>query len=131
MTHKCATCGGTATRCEPRHDDPLCRECNIDCPVCLGAGSFPDRMPARDAVADAETLRAVVQTLAKQESDHFATNLLFGHPATANTRHFDLKEAIVVLADNWNGTAYAIDVNTKRTISAARAAFRAVPGLRG
>ena len=37
-----------------------CKEPFTPCPVCLGAGSFPDRMPAADALADAETLRLVL-----------------------------------------------------------------------
>lgn len=87
-THPCDACGGRgdnivttafgrrARECAGKHSWSrvarssdrnvwICSHCQGErvwqrCPVCLGAGSFPDRMPARDALADAETLRIAV-----------------------------------------------------------------------
>lgn len=60
-THPCDACGGFAYLCSGcsgggRYWDVRHSCVRIACPVCLGAGRFPDRMPAADAVADAETL---------------------------------------------------------------------------
>lgn len=95
MTHPCDACGGFAYLCGGcsgggRYWDIRHSCVRVACPVCLGAGSFPDRMPARDAVADAETLQTV-------------------GPRIIGREPYTVIEAIRF----------------------ARAAFRAVPGLRG
>lgn len=73
------------------------------CPVCRGAGRISDRMPVADALADAETLRRA-----------------YGLGSPLPTRDI---EAVI-------GRARINDVR-KITRACARAAFRAVPGLRG
>ncbi len=63
-SHVCGACGGTGHFAAHGHwTEPL----NIPtCPVCLGAGRISDRMPAADAMADAETGRS---SHAEQEQD--------------------------------------------------------------
>ena len=68
--HTCGACGGSGNpkpcecrvrRCYVPHDECDCG-CSKGiagghaCPVCLGAGRISDRMPAADAMVDAETL---------------------------------------------------------------------------
>ncbi len=141
-THPCDACGGTGTAIEyayepARHSarfqhHPACEafvpgsvfacECPPPpCPVCLGAGSFPDRMPARDALADAETLRG------------FCDENIY-------SRDFPLFSSYPLIAI-WkcgNSGWTVRSINRRREYEAwsraecqARAAFRAVPGLRG
>lgn len=100
-----------------RLSDGKCATCVVDaeCPVCLGAGSFPDRMPARDAVADAETLYGIAyaEALAERERDAVFCHL------------YSAREAGRMAIGG------ARDFAGERGELAARAAFRAVPGLRG
>lgn len=72
------------------------------CPVCLGAGRISDKMSVRDAVADAETLGTEIA-----EASYLVRTLGLLHKRTGEL-------AAVLYARG-----------------AARAAFRAVPGLRG
>lgn len=98
-----------------------CQWCDVGrCPICLGAGSFPDRMPARDALADAETLRLYC--------------LLVVSPETP----YDLDALVVAdLVLDCHMSGLLNDSPGRRewghihAQDAARAAFRAVPGLRG
>lgn len=78
-----------------------------NCPVCLGAGAISDRMPAADAQADASTL----------------TSYLIGYGNPWKTRAAVLAWTPWPLNDD--------SINHYDVITAARAAFRAVPGLRG
>lgn len=78
----------------------------VACPVCLGAGSISDVMPAADAVADAETL----------------TPWLFKPDDPIYRCSVAAIEGIEYADEFWAGE------NAER---AAHAAFRAVPGLRG
>ena len=128
-THPCDACGGTgeAGACGRDHGSGCCKLHNgclceqpwewirvngASCPVCLGAGRFPDRMPVKDAVADAETLWLVSLNLYRDNPEPFETleraRLLICH----------------AIAD-----ASVVDP-LGRVKNAARAAFRAVPGLR-
>jgi hypothetical protein len=85
------------------------------CPVCLGSGRISDRMPVADALADAETLRALMI-----DAEH------------ASGRLSDVKLAQEAGNDAEAWSAYERDALAYVYASnAARAAFRAVPGLRG
>lgn len=75
-------------------------------------------MPARDAVADAETLRMNAAALRSPERFWYSGNDLTPLLAEA---HWQAYMAL-------NG---ALDFTQERGELAARAAFRAVPGLRG
>ena len=95
QTHECAACGGTGDKFEHAYAKAGCNcpACGgLVCLICLGAGRISDRMPVADAMADAETVRRIVEPYAVTE---------------INGPVVDLYNA------------------------AARAAFRAVPGLRG
>lgn len=97
--HACDACDGTGW---------AVRGCVYDrtnaCPVCLGEGRISDQMPARDALADAETLR-LNQRTGRAGYETWA--------AGSWGLHFQQ-----------NGWLGAVEL-------AAHAAFRAVPGLRG
>lgn len=141
--HACDACGGSGQysdpgRCRPgRHrvvqasHGAFCGLCGCSlslsgeplscagCPVCLGAGSFPDQMPARDAVADAETLCRAGQSV---YVDHLHYN------------QTERRAALPVLILD-GGTRMPLfktrpDRNRDRAVNTASAAFRAVPGLR-
>jgi len=73
------------------------------CPVCLGAGRISDRMPVADALADAETLRVVGMNAGPLPTVRWLYVLSWTLPQFPD----------------W-----------KTAHHAARAAFRAVPGLR-
>lgn len=109
-THPCDACGGrgvTVGRPPVLADGTIVAISHpIVCPVCLGAGHFSDMMPARDAVADAETLRLLTYNDFSgpvQDLNHCLTQIFFARG---------------------RGTHRAC------AMAAARAAFRAVPGLR-
>ena len=106
MSHECAGCGGSGKRATvglPRlSQDWRDRVCL----VCLGSGRISDRMPARDAVADAETLTSCL----------IAYGNAWKARALLNWTTWPLSSVIIDYYD---------------AIHAARAAFRAVPGLRG
>jgi hypothetical protein len=110
-THACDACGGSEVMLLPC--DPNCAcggEAYFDCPVCLGAGSFPDQMPVADAVADAETLRVLLpHRLMLTDLPYLHVRCSADIPAWEDAEN---------TACEWSR-------------SAARAAFRAVPGLRG
>ena len=112
MAHKCAACGGSGRKFLPPKEgsthQPNGR--HIKCPTCLGSGRISDRMPVADAMADAETLRV-----------HTARLLGGGHAWAA------LQHGVIAERRAWQGkTAEAASFARE----AARAAFRAVPGLR-
>lgn len=83
------------------------------CPVCRGAGRISDRMPAADAVADAETLRLALKITKSGNPDCY------------------VKGGFAVAALVHPGVVHQLDAAVPYAIEAARAAFRAVPGLRG
>ena len=99
-SHPCAACGGSGL--VPRYFEGQ----QYMCPVCLGAGSISDKMPARDAVADADTLTSCL----------IAYGNAWKARALLNWTTWPLNSAVIDYYD---------------AIHAARAAFRAVPGLRG
>jgi len=106
-THPCDACGGRGSYYAAQLTSS--RTVWTRCPVCLGAGQFPDRMPVADAVADAETLRPWIPY----------THWLFT-PAVAN-----------VIRYSRGSRGRAAEYAAFDAVAAARAAFRAVPGLRG
>lgn len=96
-TRPCLACEGRGwLAC--RRDEPGWRLVK-DCPVCLGSGRVEAKPSVRDALADAETLRAN-NYLDGVSSDCLRT------PMSALWSYIDAR-------------------------GSARAAFRAVPGLRG
>lgn len=105
-SHECDACGGTGRYTFYYPANPIIRA-HINCPVCLGAGAISDRMPAADAQADASTL----------------TSYLIGYGNPWKTRAAVLAWTPWPLNDD--------SINHYDVITAARAAFRAVPGLRG
>lgn len=112
-------CGGLADTCD---GCPDClglgcyrereRNGSHDCPACSGRGWQSDAMPVSDALADAETLWRFAWDGGAEVGDLT--------PAYLDAAAVDLREA--ELLD---------DFAAPIAQSAARAAFRAVPGLRG
>lgn len=125
VDHECSACGGTGCRFESTHGGRL-RPCEAPCPVCLGTGRISDRMPVADALADAETLRAF-------QRDPYPPNFLLRTlaPDAYATEHGALRCG--VSADLWaRGHFYETEwALVDDAAHAARAAFRAVPGLKG
>lgn len=119
--HTCDACGGTGDANDYRpacsndaHGDGCgCGDAPFPCPVCLGEGRFPDRMPVADAMADAETLR-----LALIEHDRLSHGL-------------GMTDCEWVVRDSYARLRNPDGVARCEVAIEARAAFRAVPGLRG
>lgn len=107
----CRICGGSGLNEDWRGGD-LVESWEL-CAACGGDGQFPARVPASDAMADAETLRLAWVDRARR---------LYGVP-----------ESFIVVfhttAHMWRNAEILECYNSARY--AARAAFRAVPGLRG
>lgn len=132
-SHECSACGGTGRQDTDAFGSPhgkrvriypgptiecLCgREwpclCAPPCPVCLGSRRCSDVRTARDAMVDAETLRTIAsQNDAPGAWDAFTAGC-------AGERVADCLE-------------YGLDAHASyHARYGARAAFRAVPGLRG
>jgi hypothetical protein len=100
------------------------------CPVCQGAGRISDVMPAKDALADAETLR----TVAHEVATHCYGGGWDGRQCD------DCNEAVLALRIHWSPDGasmdscvwrYSAETNAQTCRDEAHAAFRAVPGLRG
>lgn len=115
--HTCDACDGIGMVFDELHFHP-------DCPVCLGSGTISDRMPVADALADAETLH-----LNAIPSDNDECTLAQGFGLQAR---FWIKDSLSKCS-RWTGDDYAESQDRAKTkaCAAARAAFRAVPGLRG
>jgi len=101
-TRDCRACGGDGR--DIRHSAIPSLSTFRPCPVCLGSGRVSDVIPAQDAVADAEILW--------WEIDHHWRGIISDRIGRA-------------LIQTWPSSA------GKYARQAARAAFRAVPGLRG
>jgi hypothetical protein len=89
------------------------------CPVCQGSGRISDVMPAADAMADAETVRLAAKRRPGLRSD-------VRHASYYGARVLDYtcdRDDI--------GDVDPADVAAGYAQTAARAAFRAIPGLRG
>lgn len=135
--HKCDACGGSGfVKPRRRAGVPFSgtRYDQQPCPVCLGRGEHPNRMPVADAVADAETLRRYLRLLSGRNSEckpaiWFEVAVRYGQ----QTRRY-IEDALVVprpLYDR-DGPSERLYLAIQRTTQGgARAAFRAVPGLRG
>lgn len=106
QTRACAACGGSGMIWQ-WCDKSRTRDERVVCPVCLwrNNGRISDRMPAADAMADAETLR------------------LHGMPG--DIREYGATAALLLY------TTEMVDAAPHYARLEARAAFRAVPGLRG
>lgn len=123
VSHPCAACGGSGrvpVSCDsPWHRAKLC-SCNFGmdrpCPVCLGAGRISDKMPARDAVADAETLARIADSVLGAYED--------GIYPFQNSH-------VTARLQGWLAITGAETYSDHRALLAARAAFRACLGLRG
>lgn len=111
-THPCDACGGTGVGSD-REPIGVPGFVAMRCAICRGAGSFPDRMPIADAVADATTLWLVSLNIYRD-----------------NPEPFEALERARLLICHAIADASVVDP-LGRTKNAARAAFRAVPGLRG
>lgn len=108
----CLACGGTCGLSPFTEDGFYCPDNPNGCPACDGRGWQSDQMPASDAIADAETLR-LARTLAP-----YQTWLALQAAAFCG-------RSPVLFMDPTSEHAWEIGRD------AARAAFRAVPGLRG
>jgi hypothetical protein len=86
------------------------------CPVCQGAGRISDVMPAKDALADAETLRGFWHELARETG--------------VEARFHLTQQTTARLWQNGMFGHYLPWECADSASSAARAAFRAVPGLK-
>ena len=120
-SHACDACGGSGLGNDHAVSDgrccPLGSEC-IDCLSCFGAGRISDVMPASDALADAETMVMVLRDMNARGAIGVLDCLSALGTAAANGRYAAAE------ASTWASASY-------RAHDAARAAFRAVPGLRG
>ena len=128
--HTCGACGGSGRTDKPHqiggssfyggwiraggYESPT--SALVICHVCLGAGRILDRMPAADALADAETLAVFAAVYhfpqIKSLSSCWRRALNIQEIAQPDSGY---DEHRAVLQAHW----------------LARAAFRAVPGLRG
>ncbi len=162
--HECAGCGGRDGSCLAETElggdsDGLGMAGGSyvpaplpQCSVCLGAGRISDRMPARDAVADAETLRLNCESRAPEWAwtrRHVIEAAALGGDSTL--AWFSPREAarsalraVPSLRSGDCARQEAYDHGAVRgsiglvacfcrdcAPFTARAAFRAVPGLRG
>lgn len=100
MTRPCKACEGTGYSALLCSRAPRCMCMDHPCEACAGSGQVSERIPAADAVADAETLR------------------------------FALQDAGLGLALFYRADAFNAEPPHETRVC-ARAAFRAVPGLRG
>lgn len=118
-SHVCSACGGTGCSVHVDHRASSQRVCrHAPCQVCLGAGRISDAVTREDSIADAETLRMNAAAFHSPERFWYSGNDLTPLLAEA---HWQAYMAL-------NG---ALDFAQERGELAARAAFRAVPGLRG
>lgn len=112
-THECAACCGDGKVPYTHHRGWACVK---PCPVCLGAGRISDVMPVSDSIADAETLRGSWEIVYEHTTGEFAITGL----TERTTAH--------LWTSGFGG--YIPGECAEAASAAARAAFRAVPGLR-
>ncbi len=93
---------------------------NGPCPACCGSGSVTRTIPVADAMADAETLRRVALVTSSYRTRDRRT-------ALGRAEAYGSLAGVVANLDLESGPKQS----QKCAIEAARAAFRAVPGLRG
>lgn len=94
------------------------------CPVCLGSGRISDRMPVADAVADAETLCGIKAEDGGQER-HRGRCRRWHMTLLGRAQRHGESAASYTKCDHGETSAPYF------SREAARAAFRAVPGLKG
>jgi hypothetical protein len=97
--------------------------CRVPCLVCQGAGRISDAMPVKDALADAETLRLNV-TSELPPGQRWSRALGTVSKALAEAEWF------AVVAGGMARKGIRAE-SAAQAAAAARAAFSAVPGLRG
>jgi hypothetical protein len=106
-TRECRGCDGRAWSL-PYDTEHIGWSACPDCPICLGSGQVEAKPSVRDAEADAETLRGMTHT----------------KPATNMTRQGIARAGLGIAFETVHDGPALVQ-------NAARAAFRAVPGLRG
>lgn len=115
----CKACEGTGSqnpRFRHRGGETAWRESRAGqaCLACIGTGRVTERIPASDAIADAETLRRNSRL-----------------PGSGPRFHWDVFDAENMAA--WSFVTERVNgivTGHPAALAAARAAFRAVPGLR-
>jgi hypothetical protein len=124
-SHPCDACGGSGVvdaRGAGRSGPVI-----TSCPVCQGSGRISDRVPVSDSLADADALRLCASRLYGKGCQGFVRNrLIEADMYGCEARGWSKQEPVGRYA-GWDTAAIAAD-KAKR---AARAAFRACPGLRG
>lgn len=125
-THECSACDGTGCElCCFDHDHcgntSRFADCCRICPVCLGSGVISDAMPVSDALADAETLRL------EAEVRWYAPRQRYEGIGARTARWIDDAADIGRRLRAGNDTTWIAAMDA---LFSARAAFRAVPGLR-
>lgn len=123
-SHRCDACGGAgySGHCGCWYSAWEGSDCAHLCPVCDGEGSFSDQMPASDALADAETLRNVVDAQ-RYPIDAFDW-----------VRYPDLQALRCGISTDPRGAGlwrYSVQTHVDDARFAARLAFWAAPALRG
>lgn len=98
----------------------------VACSACQGSGVIVDRIPASDALADAETLRLHPIGEGRLRKDP-AT----GHKYRAMNRYLVIRDADYLATRLRAAGPDCIENLAYVTERVTRAAFRAVPGLRG
>lgn len=110
QSRPCKACEGTGLGAAHVVSDGLCcpfgSEC-IDCGACYGSGTISERIPAADALADAETLVEIANY----------------EPESMTARALGLIEIAT-------SARCACEAESHPPNTVARLAFRAVPGLR-
>lgn len=114
----CAACDGTGR--QPAWCEPCASYHGMDrrCAACTGTGRILESIPASDAIADAETLFSAARVHYDYVSGEFVLNVLNEDAMTARLWQAGLLGHYI---------SYECADSAR---DAARAAFRAVPGLR-
>jgi hypothetical protein len=125
VSHACDACGGSGQHHKYLPDSNTVTV-SYRCPVCQGAGRISDVMPAKDALADAETLTR----FANHDATPFMQRQREGwrYSRRAVQLAGRVRTAILETIGLHRYLPYPAPERVTRT---ARAAFRAVPGLRG
>jgi hypothetical protein len=116
---ECKACDGTGCVYAPEHDLCVTYDHAYRCEPCLGSGQVSERIPAADALADAETLRLIARDSLPHLWDGRSGKLTARRVVSAG---WSGEHATWNLGSEFLALAYAME--------AAEYAFRAVPGLR-
>jgi len=118
-SHRCDTCQGSGL--SDAFVSVSISGAMYRCFVCNGSGTLPDQMPVADALADAEMLLAAAFALEDRRSRYAYDSGLVSRIDLLEAQG----EAFRAINPAWSGE------ESKHGSMAARAAFRAVPALRG